>query len=144
MKRKFMLLQAIENGFSVHAAEHSASGIQNLQLIYAKEREALNYFIEGNTSISKTPSIDAPANIEGVGVRRQNNYFTITTTNEERQETSIGFLVPRTLYRVGNVSDTVDFISQSTKLYTKFFNIIDIMEEEDLSVFRKDENVIYI
>ena len=78
MKKKFMLLQAIENGFTTNVSAQSSSGVGTLELSYAKEKNIVNYSIEGNLTLSGEPSIDSPADMVGVG-DGINSYFEIMT-----------------------------------------------------------------
>ena len=144
MNKKIVLLNAIQNGFLENAEYHPSTPSSFIELNYAKEGAAINYCVEGNSILSGTPSIDSPASIAGVGVMNSDIYFNIYTENTLGGKREFGFLVPRGLYKLGNLCDKADYINQKTYLYTRFFNLIDMLNEEQMEVFRKDEDVVYM
>ena len=143
MKRKFILLQAIENGFLTHADNYSSLGVDYVTLLNAKEKVAADYFIEGNTEILGTPSIDAPAAFAATGYG-ENNYFELTVSDEYGHETNKNFLLPRPLYKVGNIADKIDYLAQTAYYYVSIFNLLDILDINIMDIFRKDADVVYV
>lgn len=144
MERKVILLQAIKNGFLAQSEVSPQPSAESIVLEYAKEGKALNYQIEGNINIIGEPTVDVPATIEGVGVRRGDNYYIMKTIDKNGRKAVVKFLVPGVLYKVGSVVDKIDYETQSTYLYTKFFNLIHMAQSETMEVFRKDEDVVYM
>ena len=142
MKRKFILLQAINNSFVTDVENQSVSGVNSIALTYAKERGVINYSIEGNLNISGVPSLDSPVDITGVG-DGINSYFEIKTINALGSERLWSFLLPRALYKIGNVQDYADYRTQTTYLNTLVTNLQEDLTLEQMSIYRKDTDVVY-
>lgn len=137
MLRKNILLQTIENGFDAR--------VQNYPIIlnYAKEREAVNYKIYGNTTQFFMPSVDSPVVPQALGTNVGDNYFKIITTSENEENKSVEFFVPRDLYKVGNSVDYVDYKTQKAYFNTKIYNLKELISTYNLEIYSKQKDVVY-
>lgn len=138
MLRKHILLQAIENGFDARENNYPPT------LNYAKERNALNFQIQGNTFQFDTPSIDNPVSFEPFGIADGDyrvKIFIVAESGESKEE---AFLLSRGLYKVGNKVDYVDFISQKAYFNTKIYNLIDLIDVYELEIRNKQKDVVCV
>ena len=136
MNRRIALLEAIENGFTKQINNYPVN------LTEAKEKNSLNYRVYGNTEMVGVPNLDYPAFLEGVG--KEQDLSCRVTVESGNNSHYITFTLPMPLYKVGNSIDYIDFQTQKAYINTGFINIGDYLYNDELEIYSKKSNVIYL